>query len=667
MTSCYGDYKNRDPFPKHPIRSLKGGGTKCTTCEKRTNCHDCCTCIWPSVCVTYNIGCDEIIVLNLNPVLNTVDWDCVNNKYDLSVDCNNYVIDIILTYEKEKSVYGDSCYAKLTSEELGLVGDNALVLPFTETSNCRCPVWDFNLNGSQSIQIRPYEFVSVGNQRCINKGPDDCTFGRCVPKRLCAHVYTAARPTRPYKSTLIWYENDQIEIDGCCRANKLPDLLIARFTNFSDDCTCIAPKKSDTIYYPAKHMGNLFTDAGSLVHLKHKVASEYDYYVNNYPNVPSGSHVWESYGYNQDVSDIVLLCPKSLCQTEEPKIEEYSTPLIYGRMIVWHDDLEKVWKVATEIINVTDAIENSNTDYKSKPYDPSNQYSNVHVLNTETLGCNPFHIKTSQFSEPNHCYDEYGNKADTETTLQIHVQEFIGWVGPNPLDPYRKITYYSEVVVVAAPVQNIPDCTAKLHLQEDENFDTFKGRGDSYQIGREWPGYVYGSVDNPTRFVFSGQTGTCKNTEIAAIDIFAEPCGGCPEEPVEDPYAPDVRTECCPNRIPKKLTATFVATNNCAAADGDTFEVNYNDNPQNPESKQWYGTYSGTNCSFCILLECANLTGSYVWRFFISYDCSSYQLVGSTFTVCDPFFFQSQEFSPPACVCLPTGTPNQRAYIIITE
>ena len=100
MTSCYGDYKNRDPFTKHPIRTLKGGGTKCTTCEKRTNCHDCCTCIWPSVCVTYNLECDDIIVLGLNPVLNTVDWNCTNSTYDLSIECGGYLIDFIFIYLK---------------------------------------------------------------------------------------------------------------------------------------------------------------------------------------------------------------------------------------------------------------------------------------------------------------------------------------------------------------------------------------------------------------------------------------------------------------------------------------------------------------------------------------------------------------------------------------
>lgn len=658
--TCNND---RDPFWKYPIRTSKGGGTKCTTCEKRENCHDCCTCVWEYICVNYNLDCNEIILLNGNPDLKTAQWDCVNHRYDLSIECDGYPIDIYLTYEK----FNNECYAVLTSETLDLTGDNRLKILFSDTSHCKCPVWDFSIDYNTSIQIRPYEMVSIGNQRCINKGPDDCTYGRCIPKHLCANVFTAARPNKPFRTRLSWYENDEIEIDGCCNGNKLPTLLIARFTNFSDDCTCIAPKKSDTVYWPAKHMGNLFTDAGSLIHLKHKVASNYDFYVTNYPNVPQGSNVWESYGYftlGDGPDDLIQLCPNTLCQTETPEEPEgpYTVPWIYGRMIVWHDDIQKKWKIATEIINITDSLNNGNTDYKDKPYYRDNPYSNVHVLDTETLACNPFHIKSNQFNEPSHCYDESGNRTDGNSILQIHVQEFIGWVGENPLNRYKKITFYSEVVVIAGPVQSLPDCTAKLHLQEDELFDSFKSRGDSYQIGREWPGYAYNS-----RFIFTGLTGTCKNEEIAAIDIFAEPCGGCPEEPIEDPYAPDVRTECCPNRIPKKLTATFVATNNCAAADGDTFEVNYNDNPQNPESKQWYGTYSGTNCSFCILLECANLTGSYVWRFFISYDCINYQLVNATDLVCDPFFFQSQEFSPPACVCLPVGTPNQRAYIIITE
>ncbi len=660
MTNCSSI---RDPFWKYPIRTSKGGGTKCTTCEKRENCHECCSCVLEYICVTYNLSCGEIILLHGNPTLKSAQWDCINHRYDLSIECDGYELDIFLTYEKINNI----CYAVLTSEALGLIDDSRIKIQFTEKSNCKCPVWDFQIDYDSNIQIKPYEMVSLGNQRCINKGPDDCTYGRCVPRHLCADVYTTARPTKPYKTTLSWYENDQIEIDGCCNGNKLPDILIARFTNFSDDCTCIAPQKSDTIYWPAKHMGNLFTDAGAIVHLKHKLSSDYDYYVNNYPNIPVGTNVWESYGYStleNTYGDLTQICPKIPCltnQTEDPN--GYTIPIVYGRMLIWHDDVNKKWMVITEIIDVTESINNENYDYIDKPYDQSNPYSNVHLLEVDTISCNPFHVKTKQFNEPNHCYDNNGNKTDGNSILQIHVQEFVGWVGQNPIDRYKKITFYSEVVVVAAPIQNSPDCTAKLHIQELNDFDSFKNRMDSYQVGREWPAYAYNS-----RFNFSQYTGTCNNENITAIDIYARPCGGCPDEEVEDPYATDVQTDCCPNRIPKVLTATFVSTQNCAGADGDTFELIWNPNPNNPDSYEWDGRYSNGVCDFCIRLECGGLIGQLpAWRFYISINCTTYQLISTTSTVCDPFLLQTAIFSPPSCICNPVGTPNQQAYIIISE
>lgn len=635
---CHSD---RDDFHKYPIRTSKGGGTKCTTCEKRERCHECCTCVWEYICVTYNIECSEISILNADLNLKAVQWNCENNNYDLSVTCDGYEIDLILKYIKGAN---GKCYAALYSDYFGLTAESPLKIEFSEKSNCRCPSWDFYLDGYNSIQIRPYQFVSVGNQRCIDRGPDDCTAGRCVPRNLCAKVYTVGDPTTPVTTSLTWYEDNYVEVeDCCCNATVFPETLIGRFVNFKDTCNCIAPTRIPSIYWPAKHAGNEITDAGSIIHFSHKVASYYDYYTNHYPNVPIGSNVWESETFFENVDGVTSVCPPftiNSCQNTGGQENPYF-PVIGVRSILWCDINEKVWKCAVEIINIKESIENSNDDYIEKPYSPSNPYSSVYLQNVKILSCRPFHVKMENIYEPDNCATNNGDLGDG--ILDFHIQEFVGWIGTHPFDYTRKITMYSEVVKVSAPVQTLDyDCVPKMHIQKP-GVHTLKDRNDSFDIDNLWPGSVF----EKSSFDFC----TDAHDQITKIEVFPEPCGGCEGIEPEDPYAVDVQTDCCQNRTPKKLYVTAIEDNDCSCAGTVSFELNWDTG-----EKAWLGSSSFCGrCTVHMKLYCGGTTTP-LWQLEWGFDSTPSTYVWTPTVplsdisfACNPFLWETRSVSNNTC------------------
>ena len=650
---CHSD---RDDFPKYPIRTSKGGGTKCTTCEKRENCHECCTCVWEYICVTYNIECDEIVILNADINLKAIQWDCESSSYDMSVSCDGYEIDLILKYKK----INGKCYASLHSEYYGLTGQSEILLPFTDTSHCRCPTWDFSIDSYNSISVRPYELVSIGNQRCINKGPDDCTGGRCLPKNLCAKVYTAGDPENPLNASLQWYENNEVEVeDCCCNATVFPDTLVARFVNFSETCNCIAPTKVPTVYWPAKHAGNEISDAGSIIHLKHKVASYYDYYTQHYPFVPIGSNVWESETFFENVDGVTLVCPSfsiNSCASTPGEGNPYF-PIIGVRSILWCDKNDKVWKCAVEIIDIRSSKENSNTDYINKPYSPSNPYSNIYLQDVKILSCRPFHVKMENIYEATNCASNSGTKGSG--ILDFHIQEFVGWIGTHPTDYTRKITLYSEVVKIAAPVQTLDyDCVPKMHVQKPGVY-TLKDRNDSFDIDSLWPGSIFEMCS----FDFC----TDEYDQITKIEVFPEPCGGCEGLEPEDPYVVDVQTDCCSNRVPKKLYVTAVEDNDCPCASTVSLELLWN-----PDGRAGIG--SGNFCNRCTVsmkLFCGGTTTP-IWQLQWGFEPNpntflwtpSVPLQDISFS-CDPFLWETRSVSNS--ICCDSSMAASLFHWIITE
>lgn len=616
----------RDPFHNYPIRTSKGGGTKCTTCEKRTNCHECCSCVWPYICVDYSLFCSGASPLNTDIYLDAIEYDCINERFDLSVTCSGStgVYDIYLKYQK----IDNQCYATISSTGLAMTGVDIIKLPFNSGSNCRCPWWDFDLGASGSISVRPYELVSIGNQRCIDKGPDDCTAGRCLPKKLCAKFFSAAEPQGVF-TTLTWYENDQIEVDCCCHANRFPDTLIARFVNFGPDCSCIAPIKEETIYGP-QH-GHEITDPGAIVHLKHRVAGTGDYFVNNYPFVPSGSNVWVSSGLYDDL-EYIAPGPTDL--------DPSGTPLIVSRLMTWCGP--SGWDSIVEIVNKSGAFASGNTDYIDTPYNSGNLFSNVYRPSGTILSCNPFHLRLSGIVEPDHCYDDQTGEFGTGN-LQIHIQEFIGWKGPHAFVSGMDITLYSEVVPTATrPQSSAADCVPKIHVPDQSGSTTLKSRWDVYDALQVWPDPVW----KDSEFILDEPIDT-----TTRIEIYPRPCGGCGDVG-EDPNLPDVLTECCSNRIPKTLHVTGINLNDCSCVNSVSFDLIYNNS-----TALWEG--SGAFCSGCsvtMTLGCESLIGSNVWLLTWGFDPNP-----STYTwnptvptqdyafTCNPFYWLTRSVSNNTC------------------
>lgn len=609
----------RDSFVNYPIRTSKGGGTKCTTCEKRTNCHECCTCVYPYICVDYNLYCDGT-PSNIDQYMHAIEWDCLNNKYDLSYDCNGYPIDIILEYKNISGV----CYGQLSSEFMGLTGVYSPRQIFSSGSNCRCPFWDFNLGSYGTISTSPYKLVSIGHQRCIDKGPDDCTAGRCLPKELCAKFFSAAYPTGVF-TTLDWYHDDSINIDCCCKTNVMPSSLVARFLNYGPDCTKLSPIQETTIYGPER--GKQLTDPGGLVHLIHRVATTGDFWVNNYPYINSGSHVWASTGIYNDIARIIT--PIS------------SVPEIGTRMVAWCDYVTKEWNTTLELINITLA-NSGGAQYMNTPFSGANPYSNVYKPSGDILGCNPFYYKTSLFSEADYCYDK-NTYAKGTGTLEVHIQEFVGWTGYHPLIPNTKVTVYSEVVPIAgAPQSSAADCSPKIHIQTSGINYTFKAIDDDFDAFEVWPDPV---------FKFGEFIIDKSGDPTTKVDIGPKPCDGCGSSVSTsgDPYY--VRTACCSSSVPRTLYVHGVNINDCTCIDSVDFTLIYND-----ATEAWEGTSAFcTSCTVTMKLTCEGLIESPIWRLTWGFEPFPNTFLWNPSVVldvsfsCSPFYWLTRTASNNTC------------------
>lgn len=638
-----------DPFEKRPFRTSKSGGTKCTTCEIATECHPAAKCIYPLLCVTINMpSCGyDVTLARVTANTNAVQYDCDLDAFDLSVVCGGYEIDFLLTYEE---VYGQPS-AVLRSYARNV----EVVIPFTEAINSRCPDWTFDLGDGESISVRKYELVSIGWQRCVNSGPDDCTAGRCLPRYLCASIYTVDRPDEPYTTTLSWYSSSTVTLPAecCCQANVMPEILIARVVNYSSGCSCIAPARLGSVFWPPNHEGNQITDGGALIHMRYKVAEASDAFVSGYPFVPEGSPVWVSEG---DLGDLAPLCP-SPSQTET-----YLTHLVYGRSLLWCDPSTGGWSSIFETVDITESLNAGSTDYLV-PFNRYNPYSTVHSdLTSNILSCNPFAVRVTGITEEDNCFD-------TEDTpgsgvLELLITEFIGWEGEDPTYPGSRITLYSEVVNAFAPVQTVAnDCLPKLHIAGGA--DTFKGRTDRFSITKVWPAHVFDgcSFEIDSRFLY--QT-------IQRVVIVPQGCEGCTSTSnVVDPYS-DVQTNCCPSPIPQTLYATAVDDFDCPCADGTVVVLRYDATEDAWIGEAVFGdSYGCGTCTVNMRLACTELIASVLWQLEwgfggrIDYIWTPQVPVNDLSFACDPFMWETRSVSSNTC-CNPSLAASNFHWVITT-
>ena len=75
----------------------------------------------------------------------------------------------------------------------------------------------------------------------------------------------------------VWGDNYQIELTGVQADTAVGTVDISAGGNISVNVS------EHTLN---SFIGQAISDAGAILHLRHKIASNYDYYVNNYP------HVW---------------------------------------------------------------------------------------------------------------------------------------------------------------------------------------------------------------------------------------------------------------------------------------------------------------------------------------------------------------------------------------
>lgn len=636
-----------DSFFRSPFRTSKSGGTKCTTCEITTDCNEATKCLYPLLCVSFNIpSCGyNITLVNASQYLGAVRYDCDLQAFDLSFLCGGYTIDLLLTYE----IVSGSPSAVLRSNFLNIEVAHA----FTDSINARCPSWEFNLGNGESVVVRKYELVSIGQQKCINSGPDDCTSGRCLPKRLCANVYTLEDPGVPLHTTLEWFTNDTVQVDDvcCCNANRFPTTLVARVVNFSDGCTCIAPKRTATQYYTAEQAGNQIVDPGAILHLHHKIAYASDAFVSGYPNVPEGSNVWVSEGILAET--LVPVCPSP---------DQVTTPYtldVYARLILWCDPVVGSWQACFEIVNYTDSVAASNSDYVV-PFNVLNPYSNVYrITDGVILCCNPFQIRLSGIVETEFCQDT--DSVNGTGRLELLVGEFQGWVGPSPVDSTKRITLYSERINTAAPVQTIAsDCLPKLHIQTSLN--SFKERTDEFSISRIWPEHVYSDCE----FLVASQP---PYHNIQRIVVYPESCTGCEQQPPVDTYGP-VNVNCCAEPVPRVLYATAIEDNDCPCASGTVVVLTYDDTEE-----AWFGTatFGGTSgcgtCSVNMRLGCADLIGSSIWQLEwgfggrVDYLWTPQAPVNDPVFSCTPFYWVTRNVSSNTC-CNPSFAASLFHWVI---
>ncbi len=619
-----------DHFERYPIRTSKGGGTKCTTCEVTTDCHPAAKCIYPWLCVSFNMAsCGyDIALVNAVTAFEAIQYNCDIQAFDLSFLCGGYEIDLLLSYEE---IDGEPS-AVLRSYFLAI----EQVIPFTDAINARCPHWDFDLGNGETVSVRKYEMVSIGQQKCVNSGPDDCTAGRCLPRYLCADVYTVDRPDEPYSTQLEWYVNNTVTLqdNAHCNANVMPERLVARVINFSDGCTCIAPKRFSTVYFSAEQAAAVIEDPGAILHLKHGVAVSGDAFVSGYPNVPIGAHYWLSESFLAD--SLAPLCPAPE-QTRNPYTLD-----TYGRLILWSDPADGTWQACFEIVDYSGSVAASNTDYLT-PFNQSNPFSNVYrIVDGKVLCCSPFQISLEGIVENNFCQDL--SSTNGTGVLKIHVGEFQGWTGPNPLDYTKQITLYSERINTASPPQTLPtDCLPKLHIQSDASLLTFKGRTDAYSVSSIWPDHVF----TQSEYVIVGQP------PIQSIVIHPRPCSGCDTLPPVDPYGP-VNTGCCPNSLPRVLYATAVVDNDCACAEGVVVSLVYDDVEQAWLGTAPFGTGGYCSCTVTMRLACEDLISSNIWKLTwglgsFSTDWTPSTGLGDRSFACDPFYWETRSVSSSGC------------------
>jgi hypothetical protein len=633
-----------DPFFRKPIRTAKGGGTKCTSCEIVDDCTDAGKCILPLICATVDVygltDCASPAFINADPATGAIYYDCQLHGFDLSIQCDVDIIDFLLTYE----IHYDVQYAVLRSYYLGLEE----MVPFSSYSDARCPTFDFGV-----IATSPYPMVALGQQMCIDSGPDDCTAGRCLPRHLCTDIYTTEQPDIPFKTVLSWYTNDTVTVNDvcCCNANVFPEILIARVVNFSAGCACIAPQRFGSIFFPIEHAGAELQDPGALLHMRHKIAAAGDLFVDGYPFVTEGSNIWVSEG--SLVDDLVLLCPVSQFQAING-----NTRQLYGRMILWCDAYDGQFKSAFETVDYTGSVAAANSDYQI-PYNEYNPFSTVTVMDSvDILACNPFAVRCRGIYEDINCQDL--SSADGYGELEIVVNEFQGWIGDDPVNTGGKIIVYTERVNVASAAQTLAtDCYLKLHFRNPGE-ETFKSRGDLYYIDKPWPNPVWDSCTFPLN-EFVGYS------FITTIDIYPQSCTGC-ELVVDDPYGPVV-TPCCDVALPRTLYVTSVETFDCPCADGTVFELNYS-----TASASWIGEGvfgSGGGCGVCTVqfeLICRRTTGGHTWYFTVSFNDMFFQtyspsdLSNKSFT-CDPFLWETRDESNNSC-CNPSFAASMFYWVI---
>lgn len=358
----------RDPFERYPIRTAKGGGTKCTTCEVHLNCHECCACVPERVCISFDLDC-EFIEVDHDP-LDTpgeAHWNCIYNRYELSASCDGEPFLIWVYYEKDSY---DVCYAVLESEFLGAVGPYRPRVALTEGQNCRCPNYDFQLHRSDTefVFVRQWDSISVGNIRCIDRGPDDCTGCRCMPRCLCGTIETVANPLGD-RFELCWYEDGYYEVACCCNGNLFPEVLIARVVSLNDQCFCAVPpyaQATDTTGH-----GHTINAPGPIINLFHEIID--------------GNHAWKGEtsfcGATSSTLRVTLTCTGT------------------------------TWLGTVEI------------------FGPGGL--NVYEPEPIILSCNPFHLRLPSISDDEYCATISNGPAEG-SLFHIDIQEFRGWVGMLP-------------------------------------------------------------------------------------------------------------------------------------------------------------------------------------------------------------------------------------------
>lgn len=343
--SC--ETNTHDPFERFPIRTSKGGGTKCTTCEIHLPCHDCCTCVPERVCISFDISC-EVLEVEHSPLDTPGEaiWDCAELRYEITATCDGVEFVVWVYYEREDGI----CYAVLESAFLGAEGAYRPRVELTTDSHCRCPSYDFELQRSvgEFIYVRKWDSVAMGNIRCIDRGPDDCFGCRCMPRCLCGTITTAAEPLG-VSFEACWYEDDYHQVACCCNGNLFPEVLIARLVSLNDQCHCAVPPYVQATDFTGQ--GHTINAPGPIVNLFHDIVS--------------GEHVWEG---------TTLFC-------------------------------------AATNSSITVTLRCTGTEWVGTVEITGASGTNTYEPTPEILSCNPFHMRLPSISDDTYCQTAEGNPA----------------------------------------------------------------------------------------------------------------------------------------------------------------------------------------------------------------------------------------------------------------